>query len=181
MNILLAFAPFIAFAVVDRLAGSVEGLLAGAAVSGALIARDWFGHRRSPKMLELGTLVLFCTLAAYAILGTPAWSIMDVRLRVDAGLLLIVLVSLIVRRPFTLQYAREQVAPGLWSSPEFRRTNDVITGVWALAFLVLVLADLLLIYRPDIPPRFGIIATVLALVGAAKFTGWYPERKRRGT
>src|SRR3712207_3880598 len=40
MGILLAFAPFIAFALVDRLAGPTEGLIAGAAVSAALLLRD---------------------------------------------------------------------------------------------------------------------------------------------
>jgi hypothetical protein len=36
-----------------------------------------------------------------------------VRLRVDAGLLLIVLITLLVGKPFTLQYAREQVPQDL--------------------------------------------------------------------
>lgn len=102
---------------------------------------------------------------------------MGVRLIVDAGLLLIVLVSLAIRKPFTLQYAREQVSKELWASPEFLRTNDVITAVWALAFAVMVAADWVLL-TSDAPPRFGIIATVLALVGAIKFTGWYPDRDR---
>jgi hypothetical protein len=48
--------------------------------------------------------------------------------------------------------------------------------VWSGAFLILVLADLILIYRTDLPPKIGILATVLALVGAFKFTQWYPER-----
>lgn len=101
---------------------------------------------------------------------------MGVRLRVDAGLLLIVLATMALRQPFTLQYAKETVAPELWNSTEFIRTNYVITAVWALAFLVMVLADLVLVYMPDLPPRYGIVATVLALVGAVKFTGWYPDR-----
>lgn len=41
MSILLAFAPFIAFAAADRLIGSVEGLFAGFAVSAVLLLRDW--------------------------------------------------------------------------------------------------------------------------------------------
>ena len=42
----------------------------------------------------------------------------------------------------------------------------------------MVAADLVLIYMPDLPARFGIILTVLALVGAFKFTASYPERRR---
>jgi hypothetical protein len=178
MNLLLGFAPFIAFALVDRAVGHLEGLVAGAVVAVALVAREVLAGR-SLKILEIGTAILFGGLALYALLAHPAWSIMDVRLRVDAGLLLIVLVSLLIGRPFTGQYARDAVDPALWTSPRFHKTNLVITGVWALAFAVLVAADLILIYRPDIPQHVGVWATIAALVGAFKFTKWYPAQMRR--
>ena len=92
------------------------------------------------------------------------------RLRVDAGLLLIVLASIIVRRPFTLQYARERVSRELWDSPEFVRTNYVITAAWADAFAVMVVADLVMLYVPTLPRWVGIAATVAALYGAFSFT-----------
>jgi hypothetical protein len=164
--------------VVDRLVGGAAGLVAGAAVSAALLVRDWATPSRTPKLLEIGTALLFAGLALYAVAGGPDWSIAGVRLRVDGGLLLIVLVSMAARRPFTLQYAREQVAPALWDSPVFVRTNYVITGAWALAFAVLVAADLMLVYWPEVPPRMAIVATILALVGAVKFTGWYPQHAK---
>jgi hypothetical protein len=181
MGILLAFTPFIAFAAVDRLAGSTEGLVAGAIVSVGLLLRDWITPGKHPKLLELGTVLLFGGLALYAILGGPTWSVIGVRLCVDAGLLLIVLVSMAVGRPFTLQYAREQVPAEFWNSPEFIRTNYVITAVWALAFAVMVVAELALLTVPGMPPRIGIAAIVLALIGAVKFTGWYPERVKART
>jgi hypothetical protein len=177
MEILLAFMPFIAFAIVDRLFGGVAGLLAGAGVSAVMLLRDWVTPGRSPKLLEIGTVLLFGGLAVYALLGGPDWSIGGVRLRVDAGLLLIVVVSIAVRRPFTLQYAREQVAPALWDNAVFARTNYVITAAWGLAFLVMVAADLMLIYTPALS-HVAVVATILALVGAVRFTSWYPERAR---
>lgn len=197
MGILLAFAPFIAFAVVDRLGGATEGLVVGALVAAGLLVRDWMSRDREPKVLEVGTVLLFGGLALVALVGDPGGgdpgggdpgggdpggsmfgSVFGVRLLVDAGLLVIVLVSIAIRKPFTLQYAREQVAPDLWNRPEFVRTNYVITGVWALAFAVMVVADYVLLAMPDLPPRVGIIATVLALVGAIKFTDWYPRRRQ---
>lgn len=177
MGMLLAFAPFIAFAVIDRLVGPVEGLFAGLAVSAAILTRDWLSADRKPKLLEIATGFLFGALALYALILNPAWSLMGVRLTVDAGLLLIVLASIAIRQPFTLQYAREQSSAEAIRSPEFLRTNYLISAVWALAFAVLVAADLVLIYLPDLH-RFGIIVTVLALAGAFKFTASYPERLR---
>jgi hypothetical protein len=178
MGIVLAFAPFIAFALVDRLVGATAGLFVAAAVSAVLVLRDWLMQGHSPKILELGSIVLFGGLAIYSVAGKPNWSIMGVRLCVDAGLLLIVLLSIALRRPFTIQYARQQVDPRFWNSPEFLRTNYVISAAWALAFVVLVAADLVLLYVPSIPPRFGIIATIIALIAAIKFTSWYPDRVR---
>lgn len=179
MGILLAFAPFIVFAVIDHFFGSAAGLGAGALASAVLLVRD-FASGRSPKILEIGTFVLFAGMALFVFLGGAQWSVIGVRLRVDAGLLAIVLVSMALRQPFTVQYAREQVDREVWSHPAFLRTNYVITGVWALAFLVMVVADLVMLYQPEVPLRVGILATVAALVGAVKFTSWYPRRGGAG-
>lgn len=96
---------------------------------------------------------------------------------VDAALLMIVLASIAIRRPFTLQYAREGVASEAWASPAFRHINDVLTAAWALAFAVMVAADLILVHLPGLPPRVGVVMTVLALAGAVRSTAWYPEHK----
>lgn len=177
MALLLAFAPFIAFVIVERLAGIGPGLLTGAGVSALLVLRDLLSPGRSSKILELGTFVLFAGLAVLALATGAQWPIAGVRLRVDAGLLAIVLVSLALRQPFTLQYAREQVPREVWDSPQFLRVNDVITAVWGAAFAIMVAADLVMLYVPTVPVRFGIIATVLAILAAVKFTDWYPRRQ----
>jgi hypothetical protein len=176
MNILLAFAPFIAFVVVERIFGVPAGLMAGALASAALLGRDLLSRERAAKVLEIGTAILFGSLALYALAFDPAWSIAAVRLRVDAGLLAIVLVSIAIRRPFTLQYAREQVAAERWSNPLFVRTNYMISAAWGAAFAAMVVADILLVYVPQVPRAAGIAVTVVALMAAVKFTARYPER-----
>lgn len=178
MGILLAFAPFVIFAVLDRVVGPASAPAAGAVASAALVACK-LAVSRHMKILELGTFVLFSGLALYTLLNKAHWSVIGVRLRVDAGLLLIVLGSMAARRPFSLQYARQRVAPELWNQPEFIRTNYVTTTVWALAFLVMVVAELGLRYFPGLPPRVGIVVIILALIGATKFTGRYPDREKR--
>ena len=177
MNILLAFAPFLVFALVDRFANPVAGLASGALVSAALVGRDAVSRTRKVKVLEIGTLILFCALAAYALTGKMPSSIIWARLCVDTGLLLIVLFSMAIRSPFTLQYARETTPETVWATPEFIRVNYVITAVWAAAFAVMVGADLVMFYMPGVPIRVGIWITIAAIFAAVKFTSWYPERK----
>src|SRR5450631_2340236 len=91
MGMLLAFAPFIIFVVLERFVGITAGLVSASVTSVLLLLHDLIAHRKV-KVLELGTLVLFGGLALYAKFADPNWSIIAVRLRVDAGLLLIVLV-----------------------------------------------------------------------------------------
>jgi hypothetical protein len=178
MNMLLAFAPFIAFVVIERTVGVSAGLAAGAVVSAAMLVRDVVSRERQVKILEIGTFLLFGALTVYALLYGASWSVAAVRLRVDAGLFLIVLASMALRQPFTIQYAREKVAPELWNASGFIRTNYAITFAWALAFAAMVAADLLMTYVTSVPHAVGIVITVAALYAAIKFSGWYPQRQR---
>ncbi len=49
-------------------------------------------------------------------------------------MLAISLLSLAIRRPFTLQYAREVVDAETAALPGFLKANYVITSAWAAAF-----------------------------------------------
>lgn len=178
MGILLAFAPFFVFIVVERLVGVPAGLAAATGTSAGLLVRDALGRKKTIKVLEVGTVFLFGGLTAYTFIAKTAWSIPFVRLWVDGGLLAIVLISLAVRQPFTLQYAREQVSRELWNTPAFVRTNHIITAVWAAAFAVMVAADLMMLFLPTLPAVAAIVVTIAALWGAARFTSWYPEHVR---
>jgi hypothetical protein len=175
---LLAFAPFIAFAVLNHFVAPTAALAVAALVSLGLIARE-IALGRSIKILEAGTCILFGGLAVCAYVSNANWPIVGVKLAVDIGLFAIVLFSLLVGRPFTVQYAREQVPREFWESLEFVHTNRVITLVWLLAFAVLIVADLVLLYLPDVPHKIGVLLTIAALYGAFKFTVAYPDRAAR--
>ncbi|QSI28057.1 hypothetical protein GNX71_00090 [Variovorax sp. RKNM96] len=178
MSMLLAFLPFIVFAVFDRVLGVVPALCAAALLSAAFLVRDWLTPGRTVKVLEIGTVLLFGGLAVYALVAHTEWSLLGVRLRVDAGLLIVVLASMLIGQPFTLQYAKERTPPEVWTRPGFRLVNNVITAAWAVAFALMVLADVAMIYMPVLPLWVGIAVTVAAIVGAIRFTQWYPEHMR---
>lgn len=177
MNMLLGFIPFAVFALAERIFGMVGALAAAATVSLAVMLRDGL-KGRSPKLLEVGSALLFGSLALWAYVGSDTWTILEVRLRVDAGLFLIVIVSLAVRRPFTMAYAKEQVPSELWASPNFLHANNVISCAWAGAFLVIGVADIVMLYAPNLPLSAGIITTVAALTAAYQFTDWYANKAR---
>jgi hypothetical protein len=122
---------------------------------------------------------LFAVLGLYATAVGGGWDIPMVRTVVDGGLLLLILLSMLVRRPFTLQYAREQVPASVQSSPTFIKTNYILTAVWALAMAILVVADLAMHLLPSLPLRLEIVVMLAALGGAFWFTKWYPGQVRK--
>jgi uncharacterized membrane protein len=140
--------------------------------------RQW-RRGESVKVLEVGSLALFGILLLYTLVAAPEWTVATVRLAVDGGLLVIVLVSLAIGMPFTLQYARESVPQELWTAPLFITTNQRITGAWAAAFAVMTAADAAAHYVEAIPVWIEVAASIAAFVGAVWFTRWYSAVVRR--
>jgi hypothetical protein len=172
VNLLLAFVPFIVFVVLERLLGIQAGLGGGALAAAALLVRDLLMSRRRPTLLGIGSFLLFGGLSLLVPLIGGQWSTIDVRLRVDAGMLLIVLLSMVLGRPFSLAYAREGMDQRLG-------IHYAISAAWAVAFGVLVLGDAVMAFMPEALPEAGsVLVPALALLAAAWFTGWYPEQRR---
>jgi hypothetical protein len=179
MGVLLGFAPFIGFALLEKMLGVVPGLAAGALISIALLVFDRLKGQSEVNILEAGSAVMFTALVGLAFAnGGDAWSLWQVRLWVDSGLLLIVLASIVAGRPFTLHHARRRVSAQVAGSARFLRTNNILSGAWALAFAMLVAADLLMVLHPETPVRLAIGLTLAALAAAAWFTKSYTTRVR---
>jgi hypothetical protein len=176
---LLGFAPFAAFILIENLFGTVPGLVAGLAASLALLAWEAVRGHRTINILEAGSAVMFAGLAILAVSEGRTWSVWEVRLYVDLGLALVVFLSVVLRRPFTLQSGRQAVSPDVAATTDFLRHNILLSSAWGLAFLGLAAIDLRMVAYPDTPARRGIILTVVVLAAAAKFTQWYVKRIRR--
>ncbi|MEJ0002987.1 MAG: hypothetical protein WDN30_04490 [Pararobbsia sp.] len=165
--------------VIERLIGIPAGLAAGAIVAAVLLVRDLATPGRHVKLLEIGTVLLFGALTVYALANDVQWSIAAVRLRVDAGLMLIVLASIALRQPFTLQYARETVDREHWIARISCASTTSSAQRGPFAFGILALADIVMAYIPALPHSVGVIATVAALFAAVKFTSGIPNSRQR--
>jgi hypothetical protein len=177
MMIFLIIAPYGAFATLMLFVSAAASLFISAAICLGVIALDVF-KGRSIKMLGAGSAILFAALGCYITLvdSSPAPSM--VKLTVDAGVLAISLMSLLIRRPFTLQYAREVVDADTAQLPGFLKANYVITWAWTACFVLMVLANVLLIYLPGLPLWAGIVIAFAARNTAVYFTKWYPGYHR---
>jgi hypothetical protein len=177
MMIFLILAPYGAFATLMLFAPAAVSLFTAAALCLMVIVYDAF-RGRSIKALGAGSAIVFLALGGYLTLVGATLSGSEVKLAVDAGMLAISLGSLLIRRPFTLQYAREAADAETAQLPEFLRANYVITWVWSAAFVLMMMANVLLIYVPGLPLWCGLAIAFAARNSALYFTKWYPERQR---
>lgn len=136
-------------------------------------------RHQSLKLLEAGSLILFGLLALAARSQQFSLSVVGVRLCVDSGLFVIVGGSVLIGRPFTLQYAREQVSPEIAATNTFETTNLKLSAIWALAFAAIVATDTAMLYLPSFTPVIGTAVIVAVLAGATFVTAWLPKRVGR--
>ncbi len=181
-NPLVGLSPWILYSVVEgnnRLEVSAALALGLALV---ILLVNWI-RGGTPKMLEYSDVVYFAGLAvvvAFASASTRAWLELWGGEVANLALFAIVLGSILVRRPFTLQYAREDAPEELWHEPGFLRVNYQLTWVWALAFGIEAASGL---YGDGVLHNSnniwtGWIIQTLPIIIAAQFTIWYPNRLR---
>jgi hypothetical protein len=177
MQTFLVLSPFGAFAMLMLVAPPAAALFVAAALALAVIAYDLF-RGASVKILMTASTVLFGALGCYDILSNGNWSSVAVRVAVDGGVLSIALVSIAIRMPFTLQYAREKVDAETMRMPGFIRVNYVITWFWTAALVMMLVADILTVYAPSMPLWVGVAIAFAARNGAVYFSKWYPQYRR---
>ena len=177
MTIFLILAPYGAFAALMLVTSAAMSLFASAAICLMVMAYD-ASRGRSIKMLGAGSVIVFAVLGAYITLFDNSLSSSAIKLTVDTGVFAISLTSLVIRQPFTLQYAREAVDTETARLPGFLTANYVITWAWSFAFLLMVIANILMIYVPGLPLWSGIAIAFAARNTAVYFTRWYPQYRR---
>ena len=179
-NPLVGLSPWILFAIVEgkgRLELSAAVALGLAVV---IVSLNWLGGS-SPKLLEFSDVAYFGGLAivvAFADSATRSWLEVWGGEVANVALVVISLGSILVRNPFTLQYAREDSPEEVWHTPEFLRVNYLISWVWVVAFAIEAGSGLVgdgVLHNPDNIWTGWIIQT-FPMVVAAQFTLWYPNR-----
>ena len=177
MTIFLILAPFGSFALLMLVTSAEISLFAAAAICLGVVGID-LCRGRSIKMLGAGSVVLFSGLGTYVALIDPNLSTSAVKLTIDVGVLTISLVSLIIRKPFILQYALEEVDAETAKQPGFLKAIYIITWAWTGAFVLMIIGNVLTIYVPGVPLWSGLVIAFAARNSAAYFTTWYPQYRK---
>ncbi|MDD5085048.1 MAG: hypothetical protein PHE61_03265 [Candidatus Omnitrophica bacterium] len=177
MGMLICFLPWLIFWIFiarnDVQVAIYSGLGAALFFNLAAIAR-----KQVPKALQLGALFFF--LASMLIVLFVDFHTFRhwVNLASALTLLSITFFSIIIRKPFTLQFAREMAPKDKWGTPEFLRANYVITWVWVGVFTIKTAFAMLRLAVPSVPVWATVSASLCVFFAALKFTFWYKNNSK---
>jgi hypothetical protein len=136
-ELIWSFAPWVAFLLGVRVGNVYWGAGIGAAVAIVVLTRALSRHRAHlfdgiGVVYFVGLLVLLAVVhpGDVSTWGRYAQAV------AHGSLTLIVFGSVLINRPFTESYAREQAPKEVWGTPAFRAFNRKISLIWGLAFLV---------------------------------------------
>lgn len=177
MTIFLILAPYGAYTFLMLVTSATVSVFAASAICLATVAID-VAQGRSVKILAAGSAIVFAAIGLYLALRDPALGTLGVKLSVDVGIFVISLGSMLLSRPFTLQYAVESVPAETAAMPGFLYANYVITGAWTAAALLMAAANLVLLYVPGLPLWSSLAVAFAARNSAIYFTKWYPEYRQ---
>lgn len=142
----------------------------------------WVGARRGVPvhLLEAFTVAYFGVLAVLGLVASERaieWLQLWAGALSSVALATFAIVTLLIRRPFTLAYAKDTTPQEHWDSPLFLRINYVISAAWAAAFLfsavVGVYGDAVLRDNDNFWTAW--ILPIGAMIFAVSFTEFYPD------
>ena len=177
MTIFLILAPYAAFALLMLVTSAAASLFAAAAICLAVIGFDMV-RGRSVKILGVGSVIVFVAVGSYLMFAETNPSTSGVKFAVDTGIFLVTLLSIVIRIPFTLQYALEAVDTETAALPGFIRANYIITWAWTASMLLMMIGNVALIYVPGLPLWSSLLIAFAARNSAVYFTKWYPEYRK---
>lgn len=177
MAIFLILAPYGAYTFLMLVTSATSSVFAASAICLATVAID-VARGRSVKILAAGSAIVFAAIGLYLALVDPQLGTLGVKLSVDIGIFVISLGSMLMRRPFTLQYAVESVPAETAAIPGFLTANYIITGAWTAAALLMAAANIVLLYFPGLPLWSSLAVAFAARNSAIYFTKWYPEYRQ---
>ena len=176
---LAGIAPWILMAVING-PGRFEE--AASVALGLALLTLWVGARRGVPvhLLEAFTVAYFAVLA---VLGLVASDRVIEWLQLWAGelsniaLAAFAIITLVIRRPFTLAYAKDTTPKEHWDNPIFLRINYVISTAWAGAFLFSALVGAYgdAVLRDNDNFWTAWILPIGAIIFAVSFTEFYPD------
>lgn len=178
-SMVMAFAPWVSFKILIALPimDPISMIKLGIVVAASVCAyQAWIGLHKGA--LLWGGLLFF----GFALVTVPImnniWVMKHLGVLSHGTLASFTWVSIFLKKPFTLEYAKQHVDPSMWTAPSFLRKNNILSGAWGCAFTVSFINACL---KLTLFPSEGVIFEVIdnmGLLSAALFTSIYSKKPK---
>jgi|GEM_PF-423204 len=91
------------------------------------------------------------------------------------ALALMAFVSLIIRDPFTLQHAREQVIEAVWDTPAFISVNYILTWIFAAVFAINAVISVMLDFYSHVAHAITLTLLFVAIASTKMLPKYYVQ------
>ncbi len=170
MGILFSFLPWIVFWI---LSGKDNfGIATTCAALTVIILNIKSIKKLNMKILDLGTLIFFLALVAISYTHDARWIGKYASPLSSTAIFIIALISIMIQKPFTLQYAREETEEKYWDTPPFYSVNFFISWVWCIAFAVNAISAFFTVNHHSLVDW---VVHIFIFIAVLKFTAWYPK------
>ena len=173
IKLLLAFLPWIVFKIITMhhsLASLKIGIIVGFIVSIILAVTGI--HK---GVIVIGGVLFFSFGAVTVVFMDNMWVIRHTAILANGTLASLSWLSMIIKRPFTMAYARKEVDKKYWASPQFIRKSYVITGAWASVFTINAIINVIKINRTGTAGWVYEAAQAVFIISGTLITLYYPN------
>jgi len=177
MMMLISFMPWFLFWILALQARIESAAIVGFLTAVAIVIKNR-RQGRSIKSLQIGTLVFFVLLGiSVSIFGKEILA-HNIDLIGNSAILIIVFVTIVIGRPFSLEFMRERVEKRFWGDRGFLRANYFISWLWFTTLLVnLSLVAARHFSLIEIARWVSVLIRILDCIVAMKVSIWYMHRK----
>jgi hypothetical protein len=177
-KMLFSFAPWICFLIIAH--DSMFRLKLGIIVAALLSVVMAVIRLHRGVIMWVGILFFLYAIVAVVFLN-DMWAVRHMGVLANSALAAGVWAGIVIKRPFTLEYAREHTDPSQWDNPVFLNTNYILTTIWAVVFTINASLAWQRSTRPALTGWEYEAISYSLLVSAMFASTWYPQyvKKRR--
>ena len=172
LNVLISFLPWLGFSL-------LSSVLPALALPFAIFV-SLLSYRQLLKgfIVDWASLIFFIVMYANSLFFPNTWLLQHMSIINSFFFVAMAWFSLVIKKPFTSQYAKLEVEKDKWNSPHFIRINQLMTGGFGVIFLCMSLLALYRSYHPDFLNSWiiWIVGLSIQSIFIDKFPKWYRKK-----
>lgn len=172
INVITSFLPWISFTVLSVL------YLPLAIPAGIIFSLTTYPKLIKGFILDWASLLFFIVIFIDYQILKDTWLIQRMSIFIPLFFVAVAAFSMLIHRPFTMQYAKLEVNKALWNSPQFIRCNQIMTAGFGFIFLLMGLANQYQAYYNSGPNQWLVwgIGIAAQAIFIDQFPKWYRKR-----